>query len=238
MKTTLEAFGIEPFSLQGSRFWYVEGDYDIEVKLSRGGDTRIYRLKSGQGVNWENERFDSLEIRSLGNAHDVEFEVLEKEVFDNRIPGSMTVVPEGGEMPVVSGSTPLNVAQSGAFAVAPEGGEMPVVSGSAPLNVAQSGTVTVAPEGGAMSTSEKGLSNYSSYYGSVGDSLATGYNPAFATKRILVWCNSGELIIEGGARLKPGDGAIEMKKIFGGGSGSLGLKSVLGTSTYSVIAEG
>lgn len=124
MKAFFEEHETKTFQLAGSRFYYQGGDDSIEVKINSGGDSRSFVLQSGQGIN-SDDRFGSVQITNSGVDQEVEFEVTDREIFDNRIPGSMTIAPEGGVMPVV---------QTEVVEVSPVGGVMPVVSASAVVN--------------------------------------------------------------------------------------------------------
>lgn len=84
----------QSISQQGGRFYYMGGRGEIEVKLKTGGDTRRFTLLPGKGIAMrEGERFDGLEIVNLlGEAQQIEFEVSDREVFDNRVTGVVEVV--------------------------------------------------------------------------------------------------------------------------------------------------
>jgi len=87
MKTGFLAGESKSFSLQGGRFYFVSGDAEIHAKLKAGGDTRVYKLYQGQGVDFDGGRFAGVEIINGEVPQEIEFEVYDKEVFDNRIPG-------------------------------------------------------------------------------------------------------------------------------------------------------
>lgn len=91
MKVDLNAGESETFNLQGGRFYFQDGDDFIYVKLNSGGDTRTFKLLSGQGVNFEAGRFSSVEIINGSVPQSIEFEVYDRDVFDNRIPAVMDV---------------------------------------------------------------------------------------------------------------------------------------------------
>jgi hypothetical protein len=113
----------QSFSYPGSRFTYEAGDYEIEVKLSSGGNTRVFRLPAGKGVDF-GEQFDSIEIKNIGTAAQVvDFAVEDKEVFDNR----KEVSPVGGSFPVepVAGSMPTQVVRRQRFMARIYGYESP-----------------------------------------------------------------------------------------------------------------
>ncbi|WP_341937203.1 hypothetical protein [Marinimicrobium sp. C2-29] len=99
MKTVIGAGLSQSISQQGGRFYYMEGLGEIEIKLKTGGDTRRFVLKPGKGIAMrEGERFDGLEIVNLLNvSQEVEFEVSDREVFDNRVTGSVYVIDANKE---------------------------------------------------------------------------------------------------------------------------------------------
>ena len=112
MKTNLIAGESKIFSQQGGRFYFIGGEDEIHVKLNSGGDTRVYKLLTGQGVHFESGRFNSVEIRNGATDQQIEFEVYDREVFDNRVPGlldvDLVVAPvcrDIVDQPIASGET-------------------------------------------------------------------------------------------------------------------------------------
>lgn len=94
-------------TLQGARFYYEKGLYKLNVRMVGGADAREFELHPGQGfVCNEGERFYALEIKNLGDVQDVEFEISDREKFDNRA----TIASTGDALPVevVAGAIDLN----------------------------------------------------------------------------------------------------------------------------------
>jgi|GEM_PF-5520077 len=91
MNTDLLAGETKIFSQQGGRFYFVSGEGELYVKLITGGDTRTFKLLVGQGVDFGNGRFTSVEITNGQTAQNIEFEIYDREVFDNRVPGLLDV---------------------------------------------------------------------------------------------------------------------------------------------------
>lgn len=93
-------------TIQGSRFYYTNGDYKINVQIVGGADSRSFDLYPGMGFRMDNgERFYGVLIKSE-NTQAIEIEISDKEVIDNR-----AVVTSAGEaLPVVvtGGSIDLN----------------------------------------------------------------------------------------------------------------------------------
>lgn len=110
MRLTLGPSETKKSSIQGGRFYYEKGDYQIRVKIVAGGDAREFDLYPGQGFNNEpgQDRFHALEITNLNDSESqtIDFEVSDREKFDNRA----TIASTGDTLPVkvVDGSIDLN----------------------------------------------------------------------------------------------------------------------------------
>lgn len=85
-------------TIQGGRFYYEKGESKINVRMIGGGDARDFDLHPGQGFvcKGDNDRFFALEITNLGDAQTIEFEVSDREKFDNRA----TIAATGDALPV------------------------------------------------------------------------------------------------------------------------------------------
>jgi hypothetical protein len=93
-------------TLQGSRFYYEKGEHPINVRMIGGGDARDFDLYAGQGFVCEgrDDRFYALEITNKGGAQTIDFEVGDREKFDNRA----TIASTGDALPVtVTGGSGL-----------------------------------------------------------------------------------------------------------------------------------
>ena len=93
MNITLGVNESKALNLQGDIFWYRSGLDFIEVRLKKGGNTRAYRLDTGQGVNWQSAgfgRFESIEVKNVSAVtQTINFEATDAEIFDNQISGQI-----------------------------------------------------------------------------------------------------------------------------------------------------
>ena len=96
MQVTLAPGVSQNISQQGARFYYTDGDQKINLKLIGNGDARDFDLYPRQGVN-STDRFYGVSITNLGSVEAViDFEISDREVFDNRIPTITQIEPVSG----------------------------------------------------------------------------------------------------------------------------------------------
>lgn len=101
MIITLDAGVSQNVTIAGARFYFVDGLRKINVKLKGSGDSRDFDLYPRQGVN-SDTRFTGIEITNISDeTQTIEFEISDREVFDNRIPEITEIVPVGGFLPVM-----------------------------------------------------------------------------------------------------------------------------------------
>lgn len=100
MIVTLAAGVSQNITVAGARFYFVDGNGKINVRLKGSGDSRDFDLYPRQGVN-SDVRFAGVEVTNISDEEQtIEFEISDREVFDNRIPEVAQVEPVGGAMPV------------------------------------------------------------------------------------------------------------------------------------------
>lgn len=94
MKITLGSFESKKVSVAGGQFYLLGAFSRVEVKVLGGGDSRVFELSPGMGFRSEDgARFNGVEIKNLSTvAQTVEFEISDREVFDNRAVGVVEVV--------------------------------------------------------------------------------------------------------------------------------------------------
>jgi hypothetical protein len=86
MRLSISAGESQTVTIQGGRCYYENGEGRINFRMVGGGDSRDFNLYAGQGfVCNEGERFYALEIKNIELFdQDIEFEISDREVFDNR----------------------------------------------------------------------------------------------------------------------------------------------------------
>lgn len=94
MKITLAPNETKPVTIAGGQFYLLSAFSKIAVKIISGGDSREFELSQGMGFKArEGERFFGVEIKDLGGlGQTIEFEISDREVFDNRSVGIVSVV--------------------------------------------------------------------------------------------------------------------------------------------------
>lgn len=89
MIRTLSAGISQPVGVQGERFYFSKGDYEIVVKAIGGSDSREYKLREGMGFTFkEGSGFHELEIKNFDESvisQTIEFEISYREVFDSGV---------------------------------------------------------------------------------------------------------------------------------------------------------
>lgn len=141
MIVTLPAGVSQNITVAGARFYFVDGNGKINVRLKGSGDSRDFDLYPRQGVN-SDVRFAGVEVTNISDEEQtIEFEISDREVFDNRIPevaqvepvgGAMSVVPQGGFMPVMQADF-WNVTNGKEMPLFVASGEEPIRTVSAPV---------------------------------------------------------------------------------------------------------
>lgn len=94
MRITLSANETKSVTIAGGQFYLLSAFSKIAVKVISGGDSREFELSQGMGFKTrEGERFFGVEIKDLGGiGQTIEFEISDREVFDNRSVGIVSVV--------------------------------------------------------------------------------------------------------------------------------------------------
>lgn len=94
MRITLGPFESKPVTVAGGQFYLLSAFSKVAVKIVSGGDSRVFELSSGMGFKArEGERFFGVEIKDLGGVgQTIDFEISDREVFDNRTVGVVEVV--------------------------------------------------------------------------------------------------------------------------------------------------
>lgn len=94
MKITLVAGEIKPVTVAGGQFYLLDAFGKMSVKIVGGGDAREFELSAGMGFKIRgDERFFALDIKNIsGVDQTIEFEISDRDVFDNRTVGIVEVV--------------------------------------------------------------------------------------------------------------------------------------------------